>query len=74
MEWSHVLFVDYCDILISYLNSLFDGTHSLHMIHWWANDAMLHFSKSFLKNKNKHLMYILDGRVHLKQIFYFNIL
>ncbi len=29
------------------------------MIHWWASDVMLHFSKSVLMKKQK-LIYILD--------------
>ncbi len=32
--------VDYCDVLISCLNSHSDGTHSLQRIHWWASDVM----------------------------------
>ncbi len=39
------LFVDYCDVFISGLNSHTDGTHSLQRIHWWR-----------IK-----LIYILDG-------------
>ncbi len=31
LDWSHV---DYCDVLISCLDSHSDGTHSLHWIHW----------------------------------------
>ncbi len=33
---------------ISCLDSFYDGTHSLQMIHWWANDVMLNLSKSAL--------------------------
>ncbi len=40
------LLVDYCDVFISCLDSHSDGTHSLQRIHCWANDVMLHFSKS----------------------------
>ncbi len=45
LEWCGLL-VDYCDVFISCLYSHSDGTHSLQRIHWWASDAMLHFSKS----------------------------
>jgi len=45
MDWSGV---DYCDVLISCLDSHSDGTHSLQRTHWRTNDEMLHFSKSFL--------------------------
>ncbi len=38
--------MDYCDVFISCLDSHSDGTHSLQRIHWWASDAVLHFSKS----------------------------
>ncbi len=40
------------------LDSHSDGTHSLQRIHWWASHVMLHFSKSWWRNK---LIYILDG-------------
>ncbi len=50
-----VLLVDYCDVFISCLDSHSDGTHSLQRIHWWASDAMLHFSK--WRNK---VIYILN--------------
>ncbi len=43
MDWSGV---DYCDVFISCLDSHSDGTHSLQSIHWWASDAVRHFSKS----------------------------
>ncbi len=33
LEWCG-LFVDYCDVLISCLDSHSDGTHSLQRIHW----------------------------------------
>ncbi len=48
MGWSCV---DYCYLFISCLESHSDGTHSLQRIHWWASDAMLHFSKSALMKK-----------------------
>ncbi len=38
---SCVLLVDCCDVFISCLNFLSDGTHSLQRIHWWASDVML---------------------------------
>ncbi len=37
---------------ISHLDSHADGTHSLQKIHWWASDAMLHFSKSVPMKNN----------------------
>ncbi len=43
MDWSHV---DYCDVFINCLDSHSDGTHSLQSIHKWADDVMIHFSKS----------------------------
>ncbi len=39
------LLVDYCDVFISCLDSHSDGIHLLQMIHWWASDVMLNFSK-----------------------------
>ncbi len=37
---------------------LFDGTHSLHRIHWWVSDVMLNFSKYvLLKKQNSSWMY-----------------
>ncbi len=45
LEWCGLL-LDYCDVFISCSDSHSDGTHSLQRIHWWASDAMLHFSKS----------------------------
>ncbi len=50
------------DVFISCLDSHSDGTHSLQTIHWWASDAMLHFSKSDEENK---LIYILDSNFFL---------
>ncbi len=47
LEWCG-LFVDYCNVFISCLNSHSDGTHSLQRIHWWASDVMLNFFKSVL--------------------------
>ncbi len=49
------LFVYYCDVFISCLDSHSDGTHSLQRIHWWASDVMLNFSKSVLMKKQTHL-------------------
>ncbi len=54
LEWCGLL-VDYCDVFISCLDSHSDGTHSLQKIHWWASDAMLHFSKSVLMKKQTDL-------------------
>ncbi len=51
MYWCQLL-VDCSNVFISCLDSHSDGTHSLQRIHWWASDAMIHFSKSVLiKNK-----------------------
>ncbi len=46
--WTGVVWVA-CGLLWCFYQ-LFDsdGTHSLQSIHWWARDAMLHFSKSAL--------------------------
>ncbi len=44
--------VDCCGVFIS---SHSDGTHSLQMIHWWASDVKLNFSKSVLMKKQTHL-------------------
>ncbi len=52
MDWSGV---DYCDVLISCLDSRSDGTHSLQTIRLWASDVMLHFSKSVPMKKHTHL-------------------
>ncbi len=44
---------DYLLIIVNFLSDIFashyDGTHSLHMIHWWASGVML------------KLIYILDS-------------
>ncbi len=50
--------MDYCDVLISCLDSRSDGTHSLQSIHWRASDVRLHFSKSVYMKKQ---IYILHG-------------
>ncbi len=61
------ILVDYCDVFIS-LDSHSDGTHSLQMIYWSANDVMLIFSKTLSMKKQTHL--ILDGlRVSKLQIW-----
>ncbi len=44
-----------CDVFISSLDSHSDGTHSLQMIHWWASDVMLKFSKPISMKKQTHL-------------------
>ncbi len=62
--------VDYCDASISCLDSHSDGTHSVQRIHWWATDAMLHFSKSVLMKKK--LIYILDGLMMSKYLANFH--
>ncbi len=51
LEWCVLL---WC--FISCLDSHSDGTHSLQRIHWWASDAMLHFSKSVLMNSSTSWM------------------
>ncbi len=59
MDWSNV---DYLWIIMMLLSAVWthsDGTHSLQMIHLWASDVMLNFSKSVLKWSK--LIYILDG-------------
>ncbi len=43
------------NVFISCLDSHSDGTRSLQRIHWWASDAMLHFSKSVMLKKQIHL-------------------
>ncbi len=52
-----------CGLLVMFFISCLDsysyGTHSLHMIHWWASDAMLNSPNMFWwRNK---FIYILDG-------------
>ncbi len=54
LEWCG-LFVDYCDIFISCLDSHPDGTHSLQWTHWRASDVMLDSSKSVPMKKQNHL-------------------
>ncbi len=49
------LLVEYCDVFISCLDSHSDGTHSLQRIHWWANDALIFFSKCVQTKKQTHL-------------------
>ncbi len=55
------LLEDYCDVLISCLDSHSDGTHSLQRIHLWASDIMLHFSKSVLMKKQTHLLILRES-------------
>ncbi len=45
----------YCNVFISCLDFDSDGTHSPQMIHWWASDVMLNFSKSAPVQKTTHL-------------------
>ncbi len=49
--------MDYCDVLISCLDSHSDGTHSLQSIHCWESHVMLHFFTSFQNNKLIHLYF-----------------
>ncbi len=44
-NWCQLL-VDY--VFISCLDFHSDATHSLQMIHWWASDVMLNFSRAVL--------------------------
>ncbi len=49
MDW---ICMDYLWIIVMFLSAVwthFDGTHSLHMIHWWASAVMRHFSKYALE-------------------------
>ncbi len=69
LEWC-VLLVDYCGVFISCLDSHSDGTHSLQSIHWWASDAMLHFSKSD-EETNSSTSWMTWGWVHFQHIFTF---
>ncbi len=67
LEWCG-LPVDYCDVFIS----CSDGTHSLQIIHWWASDGMLHFSKSVPMKKQTHLhLGWSEGWVHFQHFFFF---
>ncbi len=61
--WIIVMFLSVC------LDSHSDGTHSLQRIHRWANDVMLHFSKSDLMKKNSSISWMAWGWVHFQQIF-----
>ncbi len=63
-----VLLVDYYDVFISCLDSHSDGTHSLHRIHCWASDVMLHFSKSD-EEKNSFTSWMAWRWVHFQQMF-----
>ncbi len=49
------------------MDSHSDGTHSLQMIHWWACDVMLNFSKSVLTKNQTHIW----GWVHFQKSFEF---
>ncbi len=69
LEWCGSL-VDYCDVVISCLDSHSDGTHSLQSIHWWASDAMLQFSKSD-EEKNSSTSWVTRGCAHFQQTFIF---
>ncbi len=48
----------------------FDGTHSMQIIHWWASDAMLNFTKSVLMKKNSISRMACVWK-HFQQIFIF---
>ncbi len=64
------LLMDYCDVFFSCLDPHSDGTHSLQRIHWWASDAMLHFSR-FDEEINTSTSWIAWGWAHIQQIFTF---
>ncbi len=67
MDWSGV---DYCDVFISCLDSHSDGTHSLQSIHCWANNAILHFSKSD-EETNSFTSWLAWGWRHFQQMLIF---
>ncbi len=50
---SYGLLVDYCDVLVSCLDSHSGSTHSLQIIHWWASDVMLHLKGESWPNGRK---------------------
>ncbi len=60
MDWSGVdyLGITIIDVFISCLDSHSDGTT---LIHWWASDVMLNFSKSVLMEKQTHLYFGWSG-------------
>ncbi len=59
--------VDYCDVIISCLDSHSDGTHSLQSVRCWASDAMLYFSKSD-EETNSSTSWMIWGRGHVQLI------
>ncbi len=63
MDLSHLdyLWKEHCDVFISCLVSLSNGTHSLQRIHLWASYIMLHFSKSFPMKKTNLLEMLFFG-------------
>ncbi len=63
--------LDYCDVIISCLDSHSDGTHSLQRMLLWASDTMQHFSKSVLMKKQTHLQLGWPERVNIFVFFYF---
>ncbi len=72
--WLHMMLteglVDYCDVLMSCLDSHSDGTHSLQSIHWWASDAILDFSKSD-EETNSSTSWTAWRRGHFQLFLYF---
>ncbi len=69
LEWCG-LFVDYCDVFISCLDSHSDGTHSLQSIHCWDTDAETHFYKSD-EETNSSWSWMNWGWVDFQQTFIF---
>ncbi len=51
-------------LLSAVFDSHSDGTHSLQSIHWWASDAMQHFSKS-----DEEILFIFRWTTHLKEFW-----
>ncbi len=64
------LFVDYCDVFISCLDTNSDGTHSLQRIHWLASDVKLNFSKP-VPMKKQTLLRLARGWANFHQIDHF---
>ncbi len=67
--WTGVVWTT-CDVFISCLDSHSDGTHSLQRIHWWASDAMLHFSKSD-EETNSSTSWMAWEWAHFQKMFIF---
>ncbi len=70
MDWSGL---GHCDVFISCLDSHSDGTHSLQSIHWWANDAMLHFSQNQFPWRNNPISLVYLVNYCFKTILQFKV-